>query len=55
LIIVIKLYPETALQDTSDFLHSLSKFFANTHSFKVKHAYAQLLIDLLLPLAPVSY
>jgi hypothetical protein len=33
-------------------LQSLAKFFSNAHSFKVKHAYAQLFVELLLPLAP---
>lgn len=40
------------MEETSDFLQSLAKFFSRAHSVKVKHAYAELFAGMLLPLAP---
>ena len=50
----IKLYPVDALEETADFIYSCAGFFKNAHGAKVKHAYADLFIQLLLPAAEVS-
>ena len=42
-----------ALEETADFLSSCASFFKNAHGAKVKHAYARLFIQLLLPIAQV--
>ncbi|KAG1472307.1 hypothetical protein G6F56_001617 [Rhizopus delemar] len=50
----IKLYPVDALEETADFLCSCAGFFKDAHGAKVKHAYAALFIQLLLPIAEVA-
>lgn len=50
----IKIYPVDALEETADFLSSCAGFFKNAHGAKVKHAYARLFIQLLLPIAEVA-
>ncbi|CAO3652266.1 unnamed protein product [Mucor fragilis] len=50
----IKIYPVDALEETADFLSSCASFFKNAHGAKVKHAYAKLFIQLLLPVAQVA-
>ncbi|GAA5801816.1 hypothetical protein HPULCUR_007270 [Helicostylum pulchrum] len=50
----IKIYPVDALEETADFLSSCASFFKNAHGAKVKHAYARLFIQLLLPVAGVA-
>jgi hypothetical protein len=50
----IKIYPLDALEETADFLSSCATFFKNAHGAKVKHAYANLFIQLLLPIAEVA-
>ncbi|EPB83552.1 hypothetical protein HMPREF1544_09713 [Mucor circinelloides 1006PhL] len=50
----IKIYPVDALEETADFLSSCASFFKNAHGAKVKHAYAKLFIQLLLPIAEVA-
>ncbi|KAL9557808.1 hypothetical protein MBANPS3_001199 [Mucor bainieri] len=50
----IKIYPVDALEETADFLSSCASFFKNAHGAKVKHAYAKLFIQLLLPIAGVA-
>jgi hypothetical protein len=50
----IKIYPLDALEETADFLSSCATFFKNAHGAKVKHAYAKLFIQLLLPIAEVA-
>lgn len=50
----IKVYPVDALEETADFLSSCASFFKNAHGAKVKHAYAKLFIQLLLPIAEVA-
>ena len=50
----LKLYPEAALEETSEFLQSLGKFFCQVKSIRVKHAYAEIFLELLLPLAGVA-
>lgn len=49
-----QIYPDYALEDTADFLQSCAKFFKNAHGVKVKHAYAHLFVQLMLPIAAVS-
>jgi hypothetical protein len=44
-----------ALEETADFLSSCASFFKNAHGAKVKYAYAKLFIQLLLPIAEVSF
>jgi hypothetical protein len=43
-----------ALEETADFLSSCAGFFKNSHGIKVKHAYAALFVQLLLPVAEVA-
>jgi hypothetical protein len=50
----IQIYPVDALEETADFLSSCANFFKNSHGAKVKHAYARLFIQLLLPIAEVA-
>ncbi|CAO3582028.1 unnamed protein product [Absidia cylindrospora] len=50
----IKIYPVDALEETADFLSSCAGFFKNSHGIKVKHAYAALFVQLLLPVADVA-
>ncbi|KAI7898549.1 cell morphogenesis N-terminal-domain-containing protein [Cokeromyces recurvatus] len=50
----IKIYPVDALEETADFLSSCASFFKNSHGVKVKHAYAKLFVQLLLPIAQVA-
>ncbi|RUS21260.1 hypothetical protein BC937DRAFT_93188 [Endogone sp. FLAS-F59071] len=50
----LKIYPDYALEDTADFLQSCAKFFKNAHGVKVKHAYAHLFVQLMLPIAAVA-
>ncbi|KAG2181999.1 hypothetical protein INT43_006925 [Umbelopsis isabellina] len=50
----IKIYPLDALEETADFLQSCAGFFKNAHGAKIKHAYAKMFIQLLLPVAAVA-
>ncbi|KAI9495734.1 cell morphogenesis N-terminal-domain-containing protein [Zychaea mexicana] len=50
----IKIYPLDALEETADFLSSCASFFKNAHGAKVKHSYAKLFVQLLLPIAGVA-
>ncbi|RCH88198.1 Cell morphoproteinsis protein PAG1, partial [Rhizopus stolonifer] len=50
----IKIYPVDALEETADFLSSCASFFKNAHGAKVKHTYARLFTQLLLPIAEVA-
>ena len=51
----LKIYPMDSLEETADFLHILSEFFANAHNVRVKNAYADVLVDLLEPIAAVRW
>jgi len=42
-----------ALEDTAEFLQVCSNFFQSAHSIKVKHAYAEVFVELLDPIAAV--
>ncbi|KAF7722321.1 Cell morphoproteinsis protein PAG1 [Apophysomyces ossiformis] len=50
----LQIYPVDALEETADFLSSCASFFKNAHGAKVKHAYAKLFVQLLLPIAEVA-
>ncbi|CCF60234.1 hypothetical protein KAFR_0J01700 [Kazachstania africana CBS 2517] len=47
----LKNYPLDKFEETADFIKSLSKFFARTESLTVRLAYAEVINQLLLPLA----
>ncbi|BFZ60119.1 Cell morphoproteinsis protein PAG1 [Saitoella coloradoensis] len=47
----IKIYPMEDLEESAAYLASLAKFFANSEGSRIKHAYADLLTRLLLPIA----
>ncbi len=47
----LRIYPLDALEDSADFLNSIATFFGNAHGQRIKHAYANTLNRLLLPLA----
>lgn len=49
-----QIYPLDALEETADFLSSCASFFKNAHGAKIKHAYAKMFIQLLLPVAAVG-
>ncbi|OUM68331.1 hypothetical protein PIROE2DRAFT_39268 [Piromyces sp. E2] len=50
----LKLYPMEALEDTAEFLQVCSNFFQSAHSIKIKHAYAEVFVELLDPIAAVA-
>ncbi|OZJ05245.1 hypothetical protein BZG36_02308 [Bifiguratus adelaidae] len=50
----LKLYPLEALEETAEFLQSLAAFYRSAHGSKVKEAYANLFVELLLPAAAVA-
>ncbi|ORX97729.1 hypothetical protein K493DRAFT_258703 [Basidiobolus meristosporus CBS 931.73] len=50
----LKIYPADALEETADFLQSCGKFFKTTRSMKIKHAYAQVFVEMLAPIAAVA-
>ena len=43
-----------ALEETAEFMQTVASFFTKANSVRIKHAYAELLISLLLPLASVT-
>lgn len=47
----IKTHPESAWKDSCDFLHTLAELFVSSHGQEIKHAYCQVLEDLLIPVA----
>ncbi|CAG8582462.1 4463_t:CDS:10, partial [Ambispora leptoticha] len=50
----LKIYPEGALEETAEFLNSLAGFLKNATGTKIKHAYAELFVQLLAPIAGVA-
>lgn len=50
----LRLYPARYLEDSADFLLSLSKFFIESHGYRIKRAYANVLHRIVLPVAPVA-
>ncbi|KAK3819569.1 MAG: cell morphogenesis N-terminal-domain-containing protein, partial [Benniella sp.] len=49
----LKLYPMECLQETADFLQSCAGFFKMARGIRIKHAYAELFVQLLTPVAKV--
>lgn len=45
----IKTHPESAWKDSCDFLHMLAELFVSSHGQDIKHAYCQVLEELLIP------
>jgi len=43
-----------AVEETAEFMRMLGMFFVKAHSLKIKHAYAELLVNLLEPLAATA-
>ncbi|KAI8800528.1 cell morphogenesis N-terminal-domain-containing protein [Cladochytrium replicatum] len=52
----LKIFPMEILEETADFLQILAEFYQNTHnmSVKVKHAFADVLVELLEPIAGIA-
>ncbi|ORY78129.1 cell morphogenesis N-terminal-domain-containing protein [Protomyces lactucae-debilis] len=50
----ISIYPSQKLEDSSEFLLSLARFFCDAHGFPVKQAYADIFHRMLLPVADVT-
>ncbi|KAJ3161216.1 Cell morphogenesis protein PAG1 [Geranomyces variabilis] len=50
----LKIYPMDALEDTADFLQTCAELFQNAHSTRIKHAYAEVFVMLLEPIAAVA-
>ncbi|KAJ3194719.1 Cell morphogenesis protein PAG1 [Irineochytrium annulatum] len=50
----LKIYPMESLEETADFLGICSEFFDKSHSQRIKHAYAEVLAELLEPVASVA-
>ncbi|RHZ61363.1 hypothetical protein Glove_348g33 [Diversispora epigaea] len=50
----LKIYPLEALEETAEFLQSLANFLRIAHGIKIKHAYAELFVRLLMPIAGVA-
>ena len=46
----IKIHPESAWKDSCDFLHTLAELFVSSHGQDIKHAYCQVLEDLIIPI-----
>ena len=43
-----------ALEETAEFLQTCAEIFSNTHSQKIKHAFADVFVELLEPVAAVG-
>ncbi|KAF9434088.1 Cell morphogenesis protein PAG1 [Entomortierella beljakovae] len=50
----LKLYPMHCLEETADFLQSCAGFFKMARGIRIKHAYAELFVQLLTPVAKVA-
>ncbi|KAI8602189.1 cell morphogenesis N-terminal-domain-containing protein [Dissophora ornata] len=50
----LKLYPMDSLEETADFLQSCAGFFKMARGVRIKHAYAELFVQLLTPVAKVA-
>lgn len=49
----IKTYPVACLEESAEFLSSIARFFLDSHGFRVKQAYAEIIHLMVLPLAGV--
>ncbi|KAH9273162.1 hypothetical protein BASA83_004451 [Batrachochytrium salamandrivorans] len=50
----LKIYPMDCLEETAEFLQTSADLFQNAHDIHVKHAYANLFVELLDPIASVA-
>ncbi|KAJ3416925.1 hypothetical protein HDV05_007983 [Chytridiales sp. JEL 0842] len=50
----IKIYPMDVLEETADFLQICATFFNNSHSARIKHAYADVFYELLEPVSSIA-
>ncbi|KAL8944905.1 MAG: hypothetical protein Q9211_000436 [Gyalolechia sp. 1 TL-2023] len=50
----VKVEPEGAWKESCDLLHTIGEFFVNSHGQEIKHAYCQILEQLVLPIAAAS-
>ncbi|KAJ3352644.1 Cell morphogenesis protein PAG1, partial [Entophlyctis luteolus] len=50
----LKIYPMDALEESAEFLMILAGFFSNSHNLRIKHAYCDLLVELLEPVVAVA-
>ena len=44
-----------ALEETAEFLQIIGEFFSNAHSVRIKHAYSEVFVELLEPIAAVRF
>ncbi|KAI0236824.1 Cell morphogenesis protein PAG1, partial [Massospora cicadina] len=49
----LKIYPADSLEETAEFLLSCASFFRKTKNARLRRAYAEAFIDMLLPITPV--
>ncbi|KAL8949490.1 MAG: hypothetical protein Q9222_004399 [Ikaeria aurantiellina] len=47
----VKVEPEAAWKESCELLHTLGEFFVNSHGHDIKHAYCQILEQMVLPVA----
>ena len=52
--LTIKTQPESSWKESCELLHTLGKFFVNSHGQPIKHAYCQVLENLVFPIASSS-
>ncbi|CAG8614056.1 3687_t:CDS:10, partial [Funneliformis caledonium] len=50
----LKIYPSEALEETAEFLQSLAGFLKSAHGVRIKHAYSELFVRLLMPIAGIA-
>lgn len=50
----VKVEPEAAWKESCDMLHTIGEFFVNSHGQEIKHAYCQVLEQLVLPVAATT-
>lgn len=50
----VRMEPEGAWKESCDLLHTIGEFFVNSHGQEIKHAYCQILEQLVLPIAAAN-
>ncbi|PKK71853.1 hypothetical protein RhiirC2_743771 [Rhizophagus irregularis] len=50
----LRIYPSEELEETAEFLQSLAGFLKSAHGVRIKHAYADLFVRLLMPIAGIA-
>ncbi|KAL8940675.1 MAG: hypothetical protein Q9216_002697 [Gyalolechia sp. 2 TL-2023] len=50
----VRVEPEGVWKESCDLLHTIGEFFVNSHGQEIKHAYCQILEQLVLPIAAAS-